>query len=280
MRKWRDYPRFSNTAEKFNYRVSDRIDAPACALTTAKHTRMIYGYTKIRVCEVPTARKIRCVIQASVGPRDREDFPARKRRARAFTSGRCVHNARVHAPSAMRRCVIVFAPYVCVDVYVHAEGCACFHAAGSPRAPLFLSVPFFFLSLRLVTPRLSHLHARTLSPALLFFAEIRGRKNVGDFRARSSAVFHSRRRRRHVIMRQTSGEHRRRSAIFMRDRVNLLGNTQPANHSENYLWSSNDSVCIDHRKYFSLFLRISLYKKRDETLYNHSCNLEIIQDLG
>ena len=137
-------------------------------------------------------------------PRDREDFPARKRRTRAFTSGRCIHNTRVHAPSTMRRCVTVL--HVRARVYAYTrlrrvELRLFSYRRLSPGS--FVSFcSFFFLSLRLVTPRSptstlarSFSLSLSLSPALLFFAESRGRKNVGDFRARNSAVFHSWRRR-------------------------------------------------------------------------------------
>lgn len=110
-----------------------------------KHARMIYGYTKIRAyirvrAKAPTARKIRRVIQASVGRVTAKTFLRVKTRARPAHV--CLRAMRIRATAR-----------VCVHVYSREEVLRCFHATGSiPGVSLSLarlSCCFFFLSSRL-----------------------------------------------------------------------------------------------------------------------------------
>jgi len=189
------------------------------------------------VCETPTARKIRRVIQASsVGRVTAKTFlrvkDARRRRAHvrlraavAYTTRGCMCAIR----NALMRHCIVRACVTCVRVYVPRRGLRLFScrrlSSSSFVSRVSRSAPFFSFSPR----RDPHdpTSALAFSLPLCSFsqkAEKETWERVSGPQLRGFPFSTSATRRRHVIMRQTSGD-QRRSAIFMGDRVNLLGNT-------------------------------------------------------
>lgn len=150
---------------------------------------------KYACAKAPTARKIRRVIQASVGRVTAKTFLRVKDARGAHTcvyERPCIHNARVHAPSAMRRDASLYCACACMYIracaFMLAERAApvsCRRLSpGSFVSRVSRSAPFFLFPYPLVTPRLPPPRS-VFPPALLFFAESRGRKNVGDFRLRS-----------------------------------------------------------------------------------------------
>lgn len=167
----------------------------------------------------------------------------------------------------MRHCTCA-CTYVRACTFTLAERAApVFMPPALPGAPLSLAslaLLFFFSLPSPPWPHDSHLRARTLSRFALFRRKPRkkerGRLSGPQHRGFSFSTGDTEDATSLCDERQAIGDDPR----FLFDRVSLLGNTQSRNrnHSENYLWSSNDSVCADQRKCFLFSLRISLDTKK------------------
>lgn len=193
-----------------------------CTRAGETRTRMIYAYTKIRECETSTARKIKHVIQASVG----------RVTAKTFL---CVKDARkrihVHLQAAVHtQCAVAYADVYCIYVFMFMKKAMraralsfsfflslCFHATNPLQVSLSLAslaVPFF--SSPSVTPRFHH-RIRIRSRFALFRRKLR-KKERGRLSGRALRFFTLIARHR-VIMWRTIGDE-----SWLLYRINLLGN--------------------------------------------------------